>query len=247
MAAVQLLAPLFCLQFSILFFFFLPFFGFQDKHWGRGKQRCLSWHCSHTLQSEKLRNGRDSMFPAGCSGDLKTCLCQVSERPPGPVTPPHSLLPCLPLKAARRSCAEVQAYVGGCSRCCWQSVPAGMEPLAPAWPVHPAHLKSSQGCKGQLQRVPATRQDQLPLNSKPSSTARRHWFMCPGQLKKEPSSLSSPARKPLPKLVRGWKRDKDIKGTQGAQLSAGQAGLGMACSKERCVGATRRGTVTARR
>lgn len=102
------------------FFFFLPFFGFQDKHWGRGRQWCLSWHCSHTLQSEKLRNGRDSMFPAGCSGDLKTCLCQVSERPPGLVTPPHSLLPCLPLKAARRSRAEVQACVGGCSRCCWQ-------------------------------------------------------------------------------------------------------------------------------
>ena len=124
--------------------------------------------------------------------------------PTGLVTPLLSL----PFKAAGRSSVKVQAYVRVCSRCCLQFTPACPEPLtchltsAPRSPENegepglslcPSPCPASErAVLSVLEWVPATRQDSVPFNSKPSHThsmARRQQIVCPGQLKKESSFL----------------------------------------------------------
>lgn len=179
---------MFCLQLSIFFLF--PLFLFKDKHcvsiqhsllWSglrAARSNGAPWRCSGSLPSEGQGTHGDSMFPADCTGSLKTCLCQVSESRQGW----SCCCSPFPFKAAGRSGFKVQAHVRVCSRRCLQFAPAYPEPLtchltsAPRSPENegePGLCPSpspmlERAALPVLEQVPVTRQDLVPFSGKPS-------------------------------------------------------------------------------
>lgn len=160
-----------------------------------------SGRCSGSLLSQRQGTHRDSLFPAGCTGSFKTCLCRLSKNCPDWSCHCSLSLSRLLEGAASKSKPTFKSVAG--TACSW-ILPAQSH-LPAISPMHPGHLKvkGRQGCLSPssvleraalpvLKQVPATEQNSVPFDIKPShthSTARQQQIVCPGQLKKESSSL----------------------------------------------------------
>lgn len=103
-----------------------------------------SGHCSGSLLSQRQGTHGDSLFPAGCTGSFKTCLCRLSKNCPDWSCHCSLSLSRLLEVAASKSKPTFKSVEG--TACSW-ILPAQSH-LPAISPMHPGHLKvkGRQGC-----------------------------------------------------------------------------------------------------